>query len=333
MSATIRALPAVLVACVAAATACTAPPAPSTFGALCTTSGECGALMCRPDPAEGLRRCLPPRLPNEAGESCALPLASRPRGGDVVVDEQVFFGAAIDDGDIVCGAGGQPDVVIGFTLVARAGDEPETPQGISIRADNGVAVALRAASCGSEVRFGCAAPGQTALVASVPPGDYELVVDGRPAAIGEVSEVGTRVVVQRIDCPTGGLPFDETRCVRTAPLPPLLTPRVDHTAHVLATGAIAVLGGFNGFDPLPSMELFDPTTARWRFGDMGFSRRGHVSAVLDGTTVLVAGGSNSVDATMALVQTDFIDAPRSHTIIADADGFIAQSLPKRFVCG
>ena len=92
------------------------------------------------EPDEGLRRCLPPRLPNEAGESCALPLASRPQGGDVVVNEQVFFGAAIDDCDIVCGAGGQPDVVIGFTLVARAGDEPETPQGISIRADNGVAV-------------------------------------------------------------------------------------------------------------------------------------------------------------------------------------------------
>ena len=114
MSATIRALPAVLVACIAAATACTTPPAPSTFGALCTASDECGPLMCRPDPAEGLRRCLPPRLPNEAGESCALPLASRPRGGDVVVDEQVFFGAAVDNGDIVCGAGGQPDVVIGF---------------------------------------------------------------------------------------------------------------------------------------------------------------------------------------------------------------------------
>ena len=314
------AIAAVFFVVVVAAVACTAPPAPSTFGALCTASDECGPLMCRPDPAEGKRRCLPPRLPSEAGESCTLPLVARPRGDDLVVDEQIFFGAAVDDGDdgdIVCGTGGQPDVVIRFTLTARAGDASGTPQGISIHADNGVAVALRAASCGTDVRFGCAAPGHTALVAAVPPGDYELVVDGQPPGIGEVSEVVTRVVVQRIDCPTGGLPFDETRCVRTSPLPPLLTPRVDHTAHVLATGAIAVLGGFNGFDPLPSMELFDPTTARWRFGDMRFSRRGHVSAVLDGTTVLVAGGSNSVDATMALVQTDFIDAPRSHTIIAD----------------
>ncbi len=342
MSATNRALPAVLVACrgvvaiaavVVAATACTAPPAPSTFGALCTASDECGPLMCRPDPAEGLRRCLPPRLPNEPGESCALPLAARPQGGDVVVNERVFFGAAIDDGDIACGAGGQPDVVIRFTLVARSGDEPGTPQGISIRADNGVAVALRAASCGSDVRFGCAAPGQTALVASVPPGDYELVVDGQPPAIGEVSEIGTRVVVQRIDCPTGGLPFDETRCVRTSPLPPLLTPRADHTAHVLSTGAIAVVGGFNGFDPLSSLELFDPTTARWRFGDMGdFSRRGHASAVLDGTTVLVTGGSGSVDATIALVQTDFIDAPRAHTIIANGPSNLPDG-PRPMVIG
>lgn len=311
----------VAVAAVVTAVACTAPPAPSTFGALCTVSSECGPLMCRPDPAEGLRRCLPPRLPSEAGESCTLPLAARPRGDDgvddVVVDEEVFFGAAIDDGDIACGIGGQPDVVIRFTLTARAGDGPETPQGISIRADNGVAVALRSASCGSDVRFGCAAPGQTALLASVPPGDYELVVDGQPPAIGEVTEVGTRVIVQRLDCPTGGLPFDETRCLRTAPLPPLLTPRVDHTAHVLSTGAIAVLGGFNGFDPLSSMELFDPTTVRWRFGDIGFPRRGHVSAVLDGTTVLVAGGTVSVNASIALVQTDLIDAPRVHAIIAD----------------
>lgn len=317
MSATIRALP-LLLACAVVAVACTAPPAPSTFGALCTASDECGPLMCRPDPAEGLRRCLPPRLANEAGESCTVPLPARPRGDDLVVDEQVFFGAAVDDGDIACGAGGQPDVVIRFTLEARAGDSPDTPQGISIRADNGVAVALRSASCGSDVRFGCAAPGETALVASVPPGDYDLVVDGQPPAIGEVSEVGTRVVVQRIDCPTGGLPFDETRCVRTSPLPPLLTPRIDHTAHVLSTGAVVVLGGFNGFDPLSSIELLDPTTLRWRFGDMGaFSRRGHVSAVLDGTTVLVAGGSGSVDGTLALVQTDFIDAPRSHTVIAN----------------
>lgn len=311
------AIAAVFFVVVVAAVACTAPPAPSTFGALCTASDECGPLMCRPDPAEGKRRCLPPRLPSEAGESCTLPLVARPRGDDLVVDEQVFFGAAGDDGDIVCGTGGQPDLVIRFTLTARAGDASGTPQGISIHADNGVAVALRAASCGTDVRFGCAAPGHTALVAAVPPGDYELVVDGQPPGIGEVSEVVTRVVVQRIDCPTGGLPFDETRCVRTSPLPPLLTPRVDHTAHVLATGAIAVVGGFNGFDAQRTLELIDPNTLRWRFGDLSnFSRRGHASVVIDGTTVLVTGGSPDDDGTIAVIDTDAVNAPRAHAHIA-----------------
>jgi hypothetical protein len=47
-----------------------------------------------------------------------------------ILDETFFFGGAVDDIDTGCGAVDAADVVLRFTLAARAGDEPTTPQGV-----------------------------------------------------------------------------------------------------------------------------------------------------------------------------------------------------------
>ncbi len=273
---------------------CPEIPPTSTFGVGCAVSTDCGdGLMCRPDPVDQSRRCLPPRLAGEPGESCADPLVIArvaPPDDAVLVDETVFFGAAVDDTDVACGTSGAPDVQVRFTVTARAGDEPTTPQGIAIEAPAGVAVELRAAGCdGAAIRSGCAAPGQTALIAALAPGEYELVIDGAPVDVGAVTEAGSRVRVTRIDCPTGALPFDAQRCLRSTPLTPLLSPRIDHTAHALDDGSIIVAGGSDGTDTLGTIELFDPTLARWQYGDLARRRSGHASVIIDEDLVAIGG--------------------------------------------
>lgn len=263
------------------------------FGTRCTDIADCGdGLMCRPDPIDRTRRCLPPRLPGEPGDSCADPLvapAIAGPGDPVVLDEVVFFGAAVDDVETTCGLGDTADVVLRFTLTAREGDTVTTPQGIAIEAPAGAVLELRQAGCdGAAIRSGCAAPGQTAYIAELLPGEYDLVIDGEPAAVG-VDEGGSRVRVTRIDCPTGALPFDAQRCLRSAPLTPLLSPRVKHTAHALDDGGLVVVGGSGGDGGLNTIEVFDPVLARWQYGDLARRRQGHASVVIDDDLIAIGG--------------------------------------------
>jgi hypothetical protein len=74
------------------------------------------------------------------------------------------------------------------------------------------------------------------------------------------------------------------------------TPRVNHTATLLANGTVLVTGGFIGASAGPSIaasaELFDPSTGGFsRTADMQTVRASHTAALLSDGRVLIAGGS------------------------------------------
>lgn len=74
---------------------------------------------------------------------------------------------------------------------------------------------------------------------------------------------------------------------------PLGTPRVRHTATVLADGSVLVVGGIGpaGDDPLVSAEIFNPSTGAWRpVAPMAVARYDHTATRLPDGRVLVAGG-------------------------------------------
>ncbi len=231
----------------------------SRFGAECDNDGDCADLLCRD--LGGGPRCVPPRARGDAGESCENPLRAQSRivdakdliGAAVVVDETVFFDAATDDGDF-CGGAGVPDLALDFSLLAESG--------LKIQVDDpGVVVGLRPAGCGAVVPAGCASQQAPALVSQVPAGEWVLELDG-------VAQGGVHVVVSRIDCPAGYLPFDDDECVGFREMQPLLRARGDAGGGTVANGQVIVLGGIDVHGNARSDgERFDPLTESFSFVD------------------------------------------------------------------
>ena len=74
----------------------------------------------------------------------------------------------------------------------------------------------------------------------------------------------------------------------------MATPRYDHTATVLASGRVLVVGGYDGSNNLASAELYDPATDRWQpAGSLAFARARHTATLLPSGKVLVVGGLGS----------------------------------------
>jgi len=76
----------------------------------------------------------------------------------------------------------------------------------------------------------------------------------------------------------------------------MTTPRIGHTASVLASGMVLVAGGTDDHgDDLASAELYDPVSGGFtKTGSMTMARRGHTASVLPSGKVLVAGGVNGL---------------------------------------
>ncbi|XXX46303.1 kelch repeat-containing protein [Sorangium sp. So ce119] len=84
-------------------------------------------------------------------------------------------------------------------------------------------------------------------------------------------------------------------------LPPMITPRGEHTATVLQDGRVLVAGGYPELDAFPytdagawslqQVEIYDPATRTWSpAAPLGQRRAGHAAILLPNGHVLVAGG-------------------------------------------
>ena len=74
----------------------------------------------------------------------------------------------------------------------------------------------------------------------------------------------------------------------------LNTARYYHTATLLPNGKVLVVGGWDGFNPFSSAELYDPEFETWTAtGSLHTARRLHTATLLPNGMVLVAGGRDS----------------------------------------
>lgn len=112
-------------------------------------------------------------------------------------------------------------------------------------------------------------------------GDGRVLVSGgfdRPWDGGDAPPALKSVIIY--DPVTGG----------TSVAAPMRLPRARHAAVTLRDGRAAVLGGF-GLRPTSSIEVYDPFSNTWRtVGSLSQPRYDH-TAVYDGNTIYVMGGS------------------------------------------
>ncbi|XXT20153.1 kelch repeat-containing protein [Sorangium sp. So ce429] len=91
-------------------------------------------------------------------------------------------------------------------------------------------------------------------------------------------------------------------------VPPMITPRGEHSATVLQDGRVLVAGGYPEVDAFPytdteavslgEVEIYDPATRTWSpAAPLGQRRRGHAAILLPNGHVLVAGGRFAAEQT------------------------------------
>lgn len=88
--------------------------------------------------------------------------------------------------------------------------------------------------------------------------------------------------------------FDPNAGTFTATASPMITPRYQHNANLLADGTVLVTGGSAGAGAISLAEVFDPTSTSFsQTGSMTIERFAAASVLLTDGRVLVTGGGNT----------------------------------------
>ena len=91
----------------------------------------------------------------------------------------------------------------------------------------------------------------------------------------------------------------------------MATARTLHTATLLDSGSVLIVGGFDGTQSVSTAELFDPVNGQFIIaGASSSGRYDHSATLLDNGTVLIAGGLS--DAAGAAVATAALYVPATN---------------------
>jgi hypothetical protein len=81
------------------------------------------------------------------------------------------------------------------------------------------------------------------------------------------------------------------------PVGGMTAPRMAHTASLLPSGKVLVVGGWSGTAALATSEIFDPASGTFTAGPTALQpRTRHLATVLPNGFVLVAGGVSGASA-------------------------------------
>ncbi|WP_437937921.1 Kelch repeat-containing protein [Sorangium sp. So ce341] len=112
---------------------------------------------------------------------------------------------------------------------------------------------------------------------------------------GEVLVVGGQINISG-DAPVDTVEVYDPEAGTWKPGASMVTPRTEHTATLLESGKVLLVGGETGTRALSSAELYDPMTDTWTpAAPMNDARRAHAAVLLRPSgKVLVAGGSGAI---------------------------------------
>ena len=104
----------------------------------------------------------------------------------------------------------------------------------------------------------------------------------------------------------------------------MATARISHTATLLNTGKVLVVGGSNGSSALPSVDLYDPATDTFTAtGSLITARRNHAATLLADGKVLITGGTVGSGTSATTLATAEVYDPATGQFTATAGSLAA----------
>lgn len=227
-----------------------------------------------------LRVAVQPALVAPATLSYATPLAL------YVTSEPITPNTAQVTGGPASSFTVSPALPSGLSLNATTGAITGTPSAVQSLATYTVTASNAAGSAQTQVQIVVTSRGHWAPGAAIPNARHYFVVaklgDGRVLAAGGITNGGYS---------TSAVIYDPVADAWTAAAP-MLVPRADPSATVLADGRVLVVGGDDAFgNTVASAELYDPVANTWTAtGSMSVARTRHTATRLPDGRVLAIGG-------------------------------------------
>ncbi|HEY8598583.1 MAG TPA: kelch repeat-containing protein [Thermomicrobiales bacterium] len=173
-------------------------------------------------------------------------------------------------------------VVSGGETVAADGQRDVTP-----------AVEIFDPASGAWADTGSLSTGRAGHTANLLPDGRILIVGGQTAATrgGGLQFVATRATT----VPAASAEVFDPQAGTWRPIASLASPRSGHSATLLPSGQLLVVGGYapNGTTPLGTAERYDPTTNIWSLMNTPTARAEHTATLLADGSLLIVGGKDS----------------------------------------